>query len=342
MHAKDDIMNQTVRLQEFGLDNFSMHSEPLKPLQHSEVRIQVKATSLNYRDLMVAKGIYSRNINFPLIPLSDGAGEVVEVGSQVTGFKVGDRVMPGFMPDWISGSVTPEVAQLALGAFVDGVLSRYFVWHEHGFVKIPDHLSFTEAATLPCAALTAWNALFEHGNVKPGDTILVLGSGGVSTFAIQFAVAAGARVIATTGSEGKIDHLKKLGACTVINYRREPEWSKAVNQATGHRGVDHVVEVGGVGTLEQSIKSVRMDGSISLIGVLSGPGQFDPRPLLMKSIRLQGIFVGSLEMFRHMNKAIEVNKIHPVIDRVFPIQEISDALIYLESGKHMGKIVVDV
>lgn len=332
--------NQLVLLEGFGLDRFKLSEESLTKLKPSEIRIQVKAASINYRDLMVAKGIYSKNIQFPLVPLSDAAGEVVEIGEEVKRFKVGDKVMPGFMPDWMSGPVTPQAANNALGAFVNGVLGRYFVWHENGFVKIPEYLSFTEAATLPCAALTAWNALFEHGDVIPGQTVLVLGTGGVSTFALQFAISAGARVIATTSHEEKSDHLKKLGASHVINYKKTPEWSDAILEITNGKGVDHVVEVGGAGTLGQSIKSVRMDGTISLIGVLSGNGQVEPRPILMKSIRLQGIFVGSIEMFDRMNRALEANQIHPVIDRQFAINEVSEALSYMESGQHYGKIVI--
>lgn len=342
MAAQGDLRNKIVQLTGFGLGNFIQSEAELKPLKANDVRIRVKAAALNYRDLLVAKGLYSKDIPLPLIPLSDAAGEVVATGPEVTRLKVGDRVMPGFMPDWIGGAVTPETAKTALGGFVDGVLSSYFSWNEKGFVKIPAHLSYKEAATLPCAALTAWNALFESCKLRPGDTVLLLGSGGVSTFALQFALMAGAKVICTTGCDQKAKRLEKLGASHVINYKKNLHWGKAALEATGGRGVDHVVEVGGSGTLEQSIHSVRMGGTISLIGVLSGTAGFETTPLLMKNICLQGLFVGSIEMFQRMSRAIEVNSLRPIIDAAYPMHDIEKALAHLESGKHFGKIVIDL
>ncbi len=310
----------------------------IRDLAPNEVIVKMHAASLNYRDYLVTTGMYNKNMPLPVVPLSDGAGEVVEVGSTVTRFKTGDRVMPIFMQAWISGTLNKQAAKSALGGSLDGVLQQEGIFPAESLVSIPSHLSYEEAATLPCAALTAWNALFEHGSVKPGNTVLALGTGGVSIFALQLAKAAGAQVIITSSSAEKLDRAKMLGADFCVNYRDNPDWDKTILQQYKD-GVDHVIEVGGAGTLDRSMNVVRLDGHISAIGLLA-QGQFDATKLLMKSIRLQGIFVGSREMFERMNAAIELHKIKPVIDRVFNVDQVQEALDTLKSGSHFGKIVL--
>jgi NADPH:quinone reductase-like Zn-dependent oxidoreductase len=247
------------------------------------------------------------------------------------------------MPDWTAGPFKPECRKSALGGAIDGVLAKYFTGNQRGFVKIPDTLSFEEAATLPTAALTAWNALFEVCDLKPGETVLVQGSGGVSIFALQFALAAGARVLAITGSEAKVGRLERLGAEHVIRYEREPEWSRAVLEVTGGAGVDHVVETGGAGTIDESIKATAIGGSISLVGLLTGTGErLDMLPILAKTLRVQGVVVGSVEMFERMIGMIEHLGIRPLIDQTFVMQDIAPALEYLRSGRHLGKVIIKV
>lgn len=305
-----------------------------------QVRIRVRAASLNYRDLVVARGGYGGAVKLPLIPLSDGAGEVAEVGEGVTRFKVGDRVAATFFQTWIAGELTDAQAKAALGGGVDGMLTESLVLDEGGIVHFPDHLSFEEAATLPCAAVTAWASLVSYGNLRAGQSVLVLGTGGVSIFALQFAKMSGARVIATSSSDEKLARLKKMGADGLINYKTTPNWDERVRELTSGAGVDHVVEVGGAGTFPRSLRAVRRGGTISLIGVLSGQGQIDPLPILMKGVRVQGVNVGSREMFEAMNQAISAHKLRPVVDRVFPFEQAREAYRYLESGAHFGKVVV--
>jgi NADPH:quinone reductase-like Zn-dependent oxidoreductase len=333
--------NVVAQLNAFGLKHISFVERPLQRLEPAEIRVYVGAASLNHRDLMVVGGRFPDPPKLPLVPLSDCAGEVVEIGRNVTRFKIGDRVVPTTLPAWVDGPYIPGVIATGLGSGVDGVLSKYFDGDQRGFVLIPEGLSLEEAATLPCAALTAWNALFEQGNLKPGQTVLVQGSGGVSIFALQFALASGARVIATTGSESKVGRLLELGASHVINYRRSPDWSEQVLEVTGGTGVDHLVETGGAGTLDQSIKATAVGGAISVIGMLTGAyGTFDTMPILRKTLRLQGIITGSVDMLERMNGTIETLGIHPVIDRTFEMHDIVPALEYLASGQHVGKIVV--
>jgi NADPH:quinone reductase-like Zn-dependent oxidoreductase len=307
-----------------------------------QVLVRIKAVSLNYRDLMISKGVYNPKFRLPLIPLSDGAGEVAVTGSGVSRFRPGDRVASCFMPAWIGGQLDEAKARSALGGDVNGVLAEEVVMPEEGLVSIPEHLSFEEAATLPCAALTAWHALFVDYAIKPGDTVLTQGSGGVSVFALQFARLAGARVIATSGHSEKLARLKDLGADEGINHKEFPEWDRVVKQLAGGAGVDHVVEVGGAGTLAKSFRAVRLGGHIALIGVLAGLGEVNPMPILMKGIRVQGIFVGSRVMFESMNRAIAVSKLHPVIDRIFPFEDTVSALKHIESGSHFGKVVIQL
>jgi NADPH:quinone reductase-like Zn-dependent oxidoreductase len=302
--------------------------------------VRIKAVSLNYRDLLISKGLYNPKLRLPMIPLSDGAGEVLVTGAGVTRFKPGDRVAACFMPAWVGGPLDETGARSALGGEVDGVLAEEVVLPAEGLVRIPDHLNFAEAATLPCAAVTAWHALLVGGGIKPGDTVLTQGSGGVSVFALQFARLAGARVIATSSQDEKLARLKELGASELINYNATPNWENTARELTGGVGVDQVVEVGGAGTLPRSVRAVRLGGYIALIGVLAGLGEVNPMPILMKSVRVQGIFVGSRAMFEAMNRAIEVNRLHPVIDRVFEFDQAVAALKHLESGNHVGKVVI--
>ncbi len=304
-----------------------------------EVLVRMRAASLNYRDLMISKAPRSA----PLVPLCDGAGEVAEVGAGVTNIKVGDRVASTYFQDWVSGPLTAAVFRTVLGQAIDGVLAQYVALKEHGVVRIPAHLSYEEAATLPCAGLTAWQALITEGRIKSGDTVVVMGTGGVSIFALQFALLCGARVIATTGSEAKMDRLRALGASAVINYKTTPDWDKQVLELTGGAGADHVVEVGGAGTLPRSLRAVRYGGFISLIGILGGIGEkFNPGSIITKGVRLQGIFVGSQEMFEDMNRAIALSGLRPVVDRTFQFEEAGAALELLESGGHFGKICIRV
>lgn len=309
---------------------------------NGQVLVRIKAVSLNYRDLLMVTGNYTRNLNLPLVPLSDGAGEVVEVGEGVTRWKAGDRVIPTFFQKWTAGGITENVPASALGGALNGVLQQYAVFDQEGLVALPPHLSFEEGATLPCAGVTAWNCLYS-GHLTCGNTVLVMGSGGVSMFSLQLARAAGARVIATTSSDDKAIRLKEYGASDVINYRREPAWEKRVLELTDGKGVDIVVEVGGAGTLVQSIKAARMGGHISLIGVLAGQrGEVNPLPAVMKTVRIHGIYVGSRQMFEAMNRVIILHNMHPVVDRVFPFDQAQEAFKYLESGAHFGKVVISV
>ncbi len=307
-----------------------------------EVLVRIRAAALNYRDLLVSKGQYSRNLPLPLIPLSDGAGEVAEVGAGVTRVKPGDRVAAAFMTGWLDGPPSEEKARTSgsVGAS-DGVLAEARVFPQHALVPLPAHLSYEEASTLPCAAVTAWHALMVGRGLIPGDTVLVQGTGGVSLFALQFARLAGARVIATSSKDNKLERARKLGASDGINYKTTPDWDAAARALTGGVGVDHVVEVGGAGTLGKSLKAVRMGGRISLIGVLSGAGDVNFLPIVMKNIEMQGIFVGSRAMFEAMNRAITLHQVRPVVDRVLQFRPGRwRQLQYLETGAHFGKVVI--
>jgi NADPH:quinone reductase-like Zn-dependent oxidoreductase len=325
----------------FGMENLAIAERPRPAPGHGEVLVKLRAVSVNYRDLLLVKGLYNPRLPLPRIPFSDGAGEVAEVGDGVTRVKPGDRVAGIFAQKWISGEMTEAAAKSALGGEIDGVLAEYAVLSEEGVVLLPDHLSCEEAATLPCAAVTAWHAVVEAG-VRPGDTVLILGTGGVSIFSLQFARLAGAQVVVTSGSDEKLKRAMQLGAAQGINYKTEPDWGKKAHEVTG-RGVDVVVEVGGAGTLPQSMKAVRIGGRISLIGVLTGnTGEVNPLPLVMKKVCMQGILVGSREMFESMNRAISAHRLHPVIDRIFPFDEVREALRYMESGAHFGKICIRI
>lgn len=286
------------------------------------------------------RGAYGAGVKAPLVPLSDGAGEVMSVGPGVTRVKPGDRVAAIFMQDWIEGPPDDRKANSALGGSVDGVMAEQVCLNAEGLVHFPAHLSFEEAAALPCAAVTAWHALFRSGALKPGESVLVQGTGGVSLFALQFAKMAGARVIATSSSDAKLQRVQQMGADAVVNYKTTPGWDKPVRSLTQGVGVDHVIEVGGAGTLPLSSRAVRRGGHIALIGVLAGKAEFDPRLMMLKGVRLQGIYVGSREMFEEMNCAISISKMRPVIDRVFAFGQLHEAFRYMESGAHFGKICV--
>ncbi len=305
-----------------------------------QVLVRMRAASLNYRDLMTVKGTYGGQPRRGLVPLSDGAGEVEAVGPGATLFKAGDRVCPIFCQSWLGGGLTAANTAAALGGTLDGVLSDYVVLHETGLVAIPDHLSFEEAATLPCAAVTAWHSLRHVGDVTAGDTVLVQGTGGVSVFALQFAKVMGARVIGTSSSDEKLERARGLGLDAAINYRTVPEWQDEVLRLTGGLGVDHVVEVGGAGTLARSIRAASVGGSIGIIGVLTGKSEIDPTAILFRRVGLRGVYVGSREMFEAMNRAIALHGMRPVVDSTFPFERARDAWRHLEGATHFGKIVI--
>ncbi len=304
--------------------------------------VRVRAASLNYRDLIHLRNKAGRNVS-GVIPLSDGAGEVVAIGPGVSGVTVGDRVMANFFPDWVGGRFDMKYHASALGgAGADGMLAELVDLPATALVPIPAHLSFEEAACLPCAALTAWVGLMERGRLQPGETVLVLGTGGVSVFALQIATAANCPVIVTSSRDEKLAHAKELGATDGINYRTHPDWEKEVHRLTNKRGVDHVVEVGGGGTLAKSMASVAAGGHVALIGVLTGfgPPQDSLFPLVARNANLSGIYVGSRENFAAMNEFLTAHQIHPVLDRTFAFADAPAAFAHLESGSHFGKVVV--
>jgi NADPH:quinone reductase-like Zn-dependent oxidoreductase len=307
----------------------------------SEVKIRIRAVSLNYRDLLVARGNYLVAAGRPLVPASDGAGEVIAVGSAVARCKVGDRVVTTFFPDWIDGVPTPEKTARAPGGSVDGVLAQEIVLHESAVVSAPKHLDFNEAATLTCAGVTAWNSLFVAAGLKPGDSVLLLGTGGVSIWGLQLAKAAGLQAIITSSSDEKLARAQQLGADLIINYRTSPEWQEQVLAATG--GVHLVIEVGGTGTLKRSVAATRMGGTIAIVGGVSGfGGDFEPFALIGGARRLSGIYVGSRRMLEDMNRLITIATLRPVVDRVFPFEAAREAYTFMEAGKHFGKVVIRV
>ncbi len=330
---------KSFEIAEFGIENLKIVERDRPQPGPFEVLVKMTAASLNYRDLMVVKGQYNPKLKRPMAPLSDGAGVVEEVGSGVTRVQKGDRVAMAFMQSWVDGPITQEKGKSALGGAIDGVLREYAVFHEAGLVHVPENLTDVEAAALPCAAVTAWHALFEDLPMAPGESVLLQGTGGVSTFALQFAHAAGLRTIVTSSSDEKLARAKELGADETINYKKTPEWEKEARKLTGGVGVDHVIEVGGSDTLPRSLAAVKTHGIISMIGILSGSQAcVSPGPILMNSLRVQGIYVGSRAMFERMDRAIAFHKIKPVIDKVFPWTEYKEALQYMEGQSHFGKI----
>jgi len=332
-----------VALPAFGIDALSIREQDTPAPGAGQVLVRVHAASLNFRDLRVVQGLYDPRMPLPRIPFSDGAGEVSAIGSGVTRWKVGDRVAGIFMQDWIAGEIQEDYARSALGGAIDGMLAEYVVLPEHGLVALPRHLSWEEGATLPCAAVTAWNALVVQGRVKAGDTVLVQGTGGVSLFALQLARAAGARVIVTSSSAEKLERALGMGAAEGLNYREIPEWGKRVRELTHRRGVDHVIEVGGSGTLNQSMLATRVGGHIAFVGVLTGvKAEITTAHILQKSLRITGVYVGSRQMFEDMNRVFEQQQLRPVIDRVYAMTEVKEALRYMESARHFGKIVLQL
>lgn len=334
---------------QFGLEHLKQAEYPVPQAAPGTVLVKVHAVSLNYRDLMVVQGVYNPKMQLPRIPCSDGAGEIVAVGDGVARVQVGDRVCGIFMQRWLDGPLTAEKSKAALGGDVDGMLAEYVLLHEDGVVRFPEHLSYEEAATLPCAGVTAWNALHHVGDparpTQPGETVLIQGTGGVSIFALQFAKLLGARVVGTSSSEEKLTRAYTLGLNAGCNYKQRPEWSKWVAEVTNGVGVDRIIEVGGGGTFGQSLRAARVEGMVAQIGVLSGGVATEPlalTPILHKQLRVQGIYVGSRAMFEEMNAAITAAKLHPVIDHVFPVEEARDAFLHMKSGAHFGKIVIRV
>lgn len=325
-----------------GIDDITLVERPMPKPGLRQALVKVSACSLNFRDLAIVLGTYRAPVRDNVIPLSDGAGEVVETGPGVTRVKKGDRVAASFFPRWMGGPIRAEKVQQALGGSADGMLAEYVVLEEDALLKLPEHFSFEDGATLPCAGLTAWQALTVHGRTAPGDIVLMQGTGGVSIFALQFAKLLGAVTIVTSSSDEKLARAKALGADHTINYRTTPEWDKAALDITGGYGVDQVVEVGGSRTLEQSLRAVRIGGRVSVIGVLTGAGEINPTLILGRRANVQGMSVGSVEMFEAMNRAIGSAKLKPVIDKVFAFNEAREAFRYLESAKHFGKIVVKV
>ena len=325
---------------EGGIDALELAERPSPEPGPGQVRVRVRANSINYRDLSTVRAPAQRGFAYPRVPNSDGAGDVTAVGPGVPGIAEGDRIAGCFFQNWAAGGISAAAMASALGGALDGMLAEEVVLNAEGVVPIPANLDYAEAATLPCAALTAWNALVEKGGLKAGDTVLVLGTGGVSIFALQFCALAGARAIVTSKSDDKLARTRDMGAWRTINYARTPDWAGAAREMTGGVGVDHVVEVGGGGTLAQSIEAVRMGGRIAMIGVLT-QGTVDPTPMLRKSIRLDGIYVGSRAMFLDMNAAIEAGGMKPAIDRRFAFDDAREAYRCMEAAGHFGKIVIE-
>lgn len=303
---------------EFGIDQLKLSEGDVPKPGPGQVLVKMAAASLNYRDLRVVQGLYNPKLKRPMRPLSDGVGVVEEIGPGTERWKKGDRVAGIFMQKWMDGPVTREKWGSALGGAIQGVLAEYVVFSEDGLVSVPSSLSDEEGASLPCAAVTAWHALFEDAPAVPGQTVLLQGTGGVSVFALQFAKAAGLRAIVTSSGDEKLERARALGAAETVNYKATPDWDEAVRKLTAGAGVDQVLEVGGSDTLPKSLRSVRMGGLISVIGVLSGvEPTVAPTAILMNSVRLQGVYVGSRWMFERMNRAIDFHQIKPVVDRVF-------------------------
>ncbi len=327
---------------DWGIEHLTLASRAEPRPGPGEVLLRMKASSLNYRDLLVPeRGYGSFTGTLPLIPVSDGVGEVVETGAGVTRVRRGDRVCPCFQQGWIAGPPDLERLTRTLGGPVDGTMAEVMCLPESGVVRVPAYLSDLEAATLPCAALTAWNALVTHDRLDPGSKVLVQGTGGVATFALQFAKRLGAQVTVISSSDEKLARAKELGADAGINYRTTPDWAKATREITGGRGYDHIVELGGEKTLPQSLVCIRPGGTISMIGVLSG-GTLSAQlgRVVTRQVRLQGVSVGHRDSFEAMLRALDAHRIRPALDRVFPFEALKDALAHLRSGAHFGKVCI--
>jgi NADPH:quinone reductase-like Zn-dependent oxidoreductase len=322
-----------------GFDSLTLVDRPRPTIGPGDVRVRVRAVSLNYRDIMVARGSKKRAKR--IVPVSDGAGEVIEIGSDVKRLAIGDRVAAAFFPTWLDGAFAEEHHANALGGSLDGMLAEEVVLPERAWVKMPARYSFEQASTLPCAGVTAWHALFEAATVKPGETVLVQGGGGVSTFAVQLARHAGASVIATSSSAEKRARFSAMGAATTIDYKTDVKWGDTARAAAGNGGVDLVVEVGGAGTFDQSVASLRYGGHLSLLGILAGTqGPINTYAIFHKNIRIRGVYVGSVAMFERLVRVLDHSSIDPIIDRVFPFQDARAAYEHLASGTHFGKVVI--
>ncbi len=327
-----------------GIGGLQRVEQPSRDLGANEIRVRIGAASLNHRDLSFAHGHFYNPPAHPLIPLVDGCGDVLAVGSAVTRFKTGDRVITTYYPRWIDGTLSWAKTAVSFGAQLDGTLAEELVAHEDDFVSAPDSLDAVRAATLPCAGVTAWNAMFGAADLKPGASVLLLGTGGVSLWALQLATAAGLYPIVTSSRDEKLERARALGARATVNYRLIPEWQDEVLRLTGGAGVDLVVEVGGEGTLARSLKAVGAGGTVVVIGRVSGSGGvlIEPGALIGAGKRLVGITAGSRTMLEQLVHFVEVNTIVPTVDRVFPFDEAQAAYEYLEAGRHFGKVVIDV
>jgi NADPH:quinone reductase-like Zn-dependent oxidoreductase len=324
-----------------GIDSLKLVERPVPEPGLGEVLVRIRAVTLNYRDVLTLFGGYGSRQKLPLIPLSDAAGIVETVGPGVSTLEPGQRVINSFFLHWLDGEPSEQKLASAPGGRLDGVLCQYRVFPEHALVRPPEHLSDAGAAALPCAGVTAWSAVVKLGGVEPGDIVLTQGTGGVSLFALQFAKLAGARVISTSSTEEKLEKLRRLGADETINYKSTPEWGRRVRELTGGRGVDLIVEVGGAGTLNESIRSARIGGTLAMIGVLAGPASDLRIPLVvMQQLRLQGVTVGSAEDLRRMTQAVAQHRLQPVVDRTFAFRDAQDAFACMKSGEHFGKIAI--
>ncbi|MDF3819581.1 NAD(P)-dependent alcohol dehydrogenase [Leptospira sp. 96542] len=326
----------------FGLENLKETKRQISSdLAPNEVLVRLTATSLNFRDYLMIIGKYNPRQKLPLVPCSDGAGIVEAVGSAVTEWKKGDRVLPIFAQKWLDGKPNMDNLRSTLGGPNDGCLAQFGIFSESGLVKTPDHLTDAEAATLGCAGVTAYNAVVSFGGIEPGSSVVCLGTGGVSLFALQFAKMMGAKVIITSSNDEKLERAKSLGADETINYSKKTNWERDIRKHTGMAGADLIIEVGGAGTMPKSMMSVKPYGTIALIGVLSGgESNLSLYPILMQGVKVQGVIVGSRTDFQRMNQAISQNKMKPIVDKVFGWSEIKEAFAYLQSGQHFGKVVV--
>jgi len=328
---------------DFGFENIQPLERDVPKPGPGEVLLKMRAASLNYRDLLIANDLYGGRFMLPMVPLSDGCGEVAEIGEGVTRVAVGDRVAPIFFQKWIAGDATIEGLMSSMGGPLDGCWQEYRCLSEQGVVKVPAHLTDAQVATLPCAALTAWRALVTEGQIKAGDTVLLQGTGGVSIAALQIAKACGAEVIITSSSDEKLERAKALGADHLINYKEHPNWSKLVRDKTGWHGVDHVVEVGGEETLKESLKSICFGGRVNIIGNVSGQmANLRIGAIIATRVKMQGISVGSRVDFENMCRAIDLHKIAPVVDQTLPFDAGREAFDLMESGGHFGKICIDL
>lgn len=327
-----------------GLAGLTLTTRPAREPTAGEIRVRLDAASLNHRDLSIARGQFYNLPDHPVVPLVDGCGEVVEVSRDVTRFRVGDRVITSYYPRWIDGVLTPEKTALSFGAQLDGTLAEEMVAHEHSFVRAPTGLDALRASTLSCAGLTAWNALFVAGGARSGASVLILGTGGVSLWALQIAKAAGMFAVVTSSQDEKLARARDLGADATINYRTTPEWQDEVQRATGGTGVDVTIEVGGETTLHRSLAATAAGGTVVVIGRVSGGGAIaiDPGMLIGRARRLAGITTGSRAMLEQLVRFVEVNRLSPVLDKVFPFDDAAAAYAHLASGRHFGKVAIAV